>query len=111
MRAILLVAITAILMLGGTAQGWNAFNDGSGNNCAECHQGSVIMAAHGGVSCLSCHVVAPGDTPAPSNCAVCHDAGDIVNGHHGMGIMACAMCHSELPNAEHSWGQVKRFWK
>ena len=107
MKKLWLVILVVVLAVSSTALGWGVFNNGSGNNCAACHEGSVIMAAHGSVACLDCHVVTSGDVPATSNCSACHGAGAMVNFHNGAGITSCAMCHAELPNESCSWGELK----
>jgi len=111
MRAFQIVAILAVLFLSSTALGWGLFNDGADNNCATCHDGTVVMAAHSGVSCLSCHTATSGDVPVTSNCSVCHGAGDMVNFHNGAGINSCAVCHAELPNERSGWGDFKKYYK
>lgn len=107
MKKVLVIVLMAVLAVSSTAWGWGLFNDGADNNCRACHPGTVVMDAHSGVSCLSCHVAVSGDVPATSNCAACHGAGAIVNFHNGAGITSCAICHSELPNERCSWSELK----
>jgi hypothetical protein len=111
MKKVLFIAIAVMIGTSGTTLGWNVFNDGEDNYCALCHEGNVVMGAHEGVSCLSCHTAAPGDVPVTSNCADCHTAGGMVNFHNDAGITSCAMCHSELPIERRDWSEIKSLFQ